>query len=66
MNHAVQDSEPSSPTVRRRLSPGGLLTLVNGILAGVGGVYATTGSVAITIIAGLTALFLGTLMILRP
>jgi hypothetical protein len=37
---------------------------VNGVLAGVGSVYATTRSVTITVIAGVTAIALAALMML--
>jgi hypothetical protein len=55
---------PNLPSPRhRRPDPDALLTLVNGVLAGVGGVYATTHSVMVTVIAGVTAAVL-TLMVL--
>jgi hypothetical protein len=37
---------------------------VNGVLAGVGSVYATTRSVTITLIAGVTAITLAALMMI--
>ena len=40
------------PTSRQRVSAASLLMLVNGALAGVASVYATTRSVVITLIAG--------------
>jgi hypothetical protein len=43
------------------VSAASLLTLVNGTLAGVAGVYATTRSVVITLIAGVTAVLLALL-----
>ena len=52
----AQPTEPPPP--RRRPGAGTLLTLVNGVLAGVGGVYVSTHSVLITIIAVLVALAL--------
>ena len=52
-----------SPSQRRRPSAGTLLTIVNGVLAGVGGVYVSTHSVLITIIAVLVAIAL-TVMVL--
>lgn len=61
---AGQAPSPGPPPSPRRWSPGGLLTLVNGVLAGVGSVYATTRSVTITVIAGVTAIALATLMML--
>jgi hypothetical protein len=50
----AQPTEPSPPQ-RRHLGAGTILTLVNGVLAGVGGVYVSTHSVLITIIAVLVA-----------
>jgi len=50
--------EPSSPPPRRRPGAGPLLTLVNGVLAGVGSVYLGTHSVLITVVAGVTAILL--------
>ena len=47
---------------RRRPSAGTLLTLVNGVLAGVGGVYVSTRSVLITIIAVLVAIVLAAMV----
>jgi len=58
----AQPTAPSPPQ-RRRPSAGALLTLVNGVLAGVGGVYVSTHSVLITIIAVLVAIVL-TVMVL--
>jgi hypothetical protein len=58
----AQPTEPYPPQ-RRRPSAGALLTLVNGVLAGVGGVYVSTHSVLITIIAVLVAIAL-TVMVL--
>jgi hypothetical protein len=53
------------PTARRRVSAASLLTLVNGSLAGVASVYATTRSVVITLIAGVTAVVLALLTTIR-
>ena len=44
-------SPGSSPPGRRGPDAGAVLTLVNGVLAGVGAVYATTRSVMVTGIA---------------
>jgi hypothetical protein len=41
-----------------------LLTLVNGVLAGVGSVYATTRSVIITVIASAVAMTLAALTLI--
>lgn len=58
----AQPIEPSPPP-RPRPSAGTLLTLVNGVLAGVGGVYVSTHSVLITIIAVGVAIALATLVL---
>jgi hypothetical protein len=54
--HIAQGRAPA-PGARppRRPGKGALLTLVNGVLAGVGSVYASTHSVTITVIAGIFA-----------
>ena len=52
------------PASRRRMSAASLLTLVNGTLAGVASVYATTHSVMITIIAGATGILLALLIMI--
>jgi hypothetical protein len=59
----AQPTEPSPPQ-RRRPSAGTLLTLVNGVLAGVGGVYVSTHSVLITIIAVLVAIALTVIVLI--
>jgi hypothetical protein len=53
----AQPTEPPAAQ-RRHLGAGTLLTLVNGVLAGVGGVYISTHSVLITIIAVLVVIAL--------
>jgi hypothetical protein len=53
----AQLTEPPSPQ-RRHPGAGTLLTLVNGVLAGVGGVYVSTHSALITIIAVLVVISL--------
>ena len=53
----------SSPPPRRRPGSGAVLTLVNGALAGVGGVYAGTHSVLITVIAAAVAVVLTVLVL---
>jgi hypothetical protein len=67
VDHAVQGFEtpagPPMPPRRRRWGPGAVLTLVNGVLAGVGSVYATTRSITITAVAGLLALTLTAMML---
>jgi hypothetical protein len=55
---------PASPTNfptpphRPRPGAGTLLTVVNGVLAGIGSIYASTHSILITIIAGVMAVAL--------
>ena len=51
------------PPARRRHDTGGLLNLLNGALAGVGGVYLATHSVVVTIIAGVVAVVLAALAV---
>ena len=46
------------PASRRRVGGGALLTLVNGVLAGVGSVYVGMRSVLITVIAAAVAIML--------
>jgi hypothetical protein len=47
-----------TPPARRRPGPGAIVTVVNGVLAGIGGVYASTHSILITIVAGVMAIVL--------
>jgi hypothetical protein len=49
---------------RRRPGAGALLTLVNGVLAGVGGVYVSTHSVMITVIATTVAIALAAMVLI--
>jgi len=60
VDHAVPaaPAPPPADTQRRRPGAGTLLTLVNGVLAGVGSVYVSTHSVLITVIAGIMAILL--------
>jgi hypothetical protein len=59
-----QDRKTTSSRSRRdRIGTGGLVAVVNGGLAGVGGVYASTHSIVVTIVAGLLAIVLA-LMVL--
>lgn len=54
-----------SPTPpRRQPGAGAVLTLVNGALAGVGGVYVSTHSVLITVIAAVVAIVLAMMLAL--
>lgn len=55
--------EPGSPRVAG--AAGGLLALVNGVLAGIGGVYLATRSVTVTVVAGGVALVLAVLVLAR-
>ena len=47
----------------RRPGSGAILTLVNGALAGVGGVYVATRSVLITVIAAVAAIVLAAMVL---
>jgi hypothetical protein len=62
VENAVEAAPPeppaNSPAPRRRPGAGALLTLVNGVLAGVGSVYVGTHSVLITVIAVVMAIVL--------
>jgi hypothetical protein len=54
-----------SPTPpHRQPGAGAVLTLVNGVLAGVGGVYVSTRSVLITVIAAIVAVVLAMMLVL--
>jgi hypothetical protein len=55
---------PASPQPRQRPGAGALLTLVNGVLAGVGGVYVSTHSVLITVIATVVAIALAAMVLI--
>ena len=54
------------PPARRHHNAGGLLNLLNGALAGVGGVYLATHSIVVTIIAGVVAMVLASLAVTHP
>src|SRR6266568_4921601 len=56
----------SSPPPPRRPGAGMLLTLVNGVLAGVASVYVGSHSVLITVIAGITAVLLAAMTLMFP
>jgi hypothetical protein len=62
---AAVSEPPASPSPPRRpgIGPGSLLTLVNGVLAGVGGVFVGTHSVLVTIIAASVAVLLAVLVL---
>jgi hypothetical protein len=53
----------ASPSPRRP-GAGALLNLVNGVLAGIGGVYVGTHSVLITVIAGVMALVVAAMTVI--
>jgi hypothetical protein len=53
------------PPARRRHDAGRLLNLINGALAGVGGVYLATHSVVVTVIAGIVATVLASLTLIH-
>jgi hypothetical protein len=61
---APAPSVDSPQPPRRRPGSGALLTLVNGVLAGVGGVYAGTHSVMITVIAAVAAMTLAAMVLI--
>lgn len=65
-NAAPVPAPPTSPPPPRRQRPGAgtLLTLVNGVLAGVGGVYVSTHSVLITVIATVVAIALAAMVLI--
>lgn len=54
---------PASPQPPRRSGSETILTLVSGVLAGVGGVFAGTHSVLITIIAAVAAVALAAMVL---
>ena len=60
---APKTPHASSPPHRRPPGAGALLTLVNGVLAGVGSVYVGTHSVLITVIAAAVSVVLAALVL---
>ena len=66
MDSAVPVPAPptSPPPPRQRPGAGTLLTLVNGVLAGVGGVYVSTHSVLITVLATGVAIALAAMVLI--
>jgi hypothetical protein len=57
----------SGPTPGPSHGFGGILPLVNGVLAGIAGVYLSTRSALITVVAALTAIMLAVIvLLLRP
>lgn len=63
MGNTVPVASPAHSSPPRRPGAGALLTLVNGVLAGVGGVYVGTRSVLITVIAAAVAIVLAVLVL---
>lgn len=59
-------ADPSGPVTPRERRPGAgtVLTLVNGVLAGVGGVYVSTRSVLVTVIAAAAAMVLAIMLMI--
>ena len=55
---------PGSPPSSRRPRGGTILTLVNGVLAGVGGVFVGTHSVLVTVIATVAAVVLAAMVLI--
>jgi hypothetical protein len=53
---------PASSRPRQRPGAGTLLTFVNGVLTGVGGVYIGMHSVPITVVAGIMAIMLAAMV----
>ena len=69
MQDPVRSTAPAPPLGApppRRPGAGTVLTLVNGVLAGIAATYATTHSVMITIIAGITAIVLALVVLIFP
>jgi hypothetical protein len=62
-NSLVVPGPPGSPSSSRGPGGGTLLTLVNGVLAGVGGVFACTHSVLVTVIAAAVAVAVAAMVI---
>jgi uncharacterized membrane-anchored protein YitT (DUF2179 family) len=63
MDNAVVSQPPAGSDPPPRPSAGTILTLVNGVLAGVGGVFVGTHSVLITIIAAVVATVLAAMVL---
>ncbi len=67
------DETTSEPQLPQNATPGGspgwdtsgLLGLINGVIAAIGGVYASTRSIPITVLAGGAAMTLAVLVIRR-
>ena len=63
VDNAVVSEPPAGSDPPRRPSAGTILTLVNGVLASVGGVFVGTHSVLITIIAAVAAITLAAMVL---
>jgi hypothetical protein len=50
----------------QRASVGTLLTLINGVLAGVVGVYVSAHSVLVTVVAGIMAIAVAAMVLIFP
>ena len=61
---APRQPAPRQPAAAAAAAGAGLLTLVNGVLAGVGGVYVGTHSVLITVIATVVAIALAAMVLI--
>jgi hypothetical protein len=59
-------SSDRAPARPQRPGAGTVLTLVNGVLAGVGGVYVSAHSVLITVIAGIMAITVAAIVVIFP
>jgi hypothetical protein len=67
VHRPVRSPHPAPPTGSPsppQPSAGTVLTLVNGVLAGIGGTYATTHSITITVIAGIMAIVLALMVLI--
>jgi hypothetical protein len=60
----VVQGSPGRPPSSRRPGSGTILTLVNGVLAGVGGVFVGTHSVLVTVIATVAAVVLAAVILI--
>jgi hypothetical protein len=63
-NSAPASASQARPPKKSGLNTAGLLAVVNGALVGVGSVYLTTRSLIVTLIAALSAVILGSLVML--
>ena len=62
-----REASPGLPSSGRHgPNAAGVLAVINGVLAGIGGVYLTTHSIWITLLAAISAVFLGGLALITP